>query len=1137
MKEKARKSMRSLFVLLLCLCTSIHVFAQEREISGTVTDDKGEAVPFATVKVKDMSIGTQTDFDGKYTLKVPADAKEVEISFTGYETQTLPISGSKVDATIKETSELLEEFVTIGYQQVRKADLVTSTTSIGQDQIKNIPVTSAAEAMQGKMAGVNVVTEDGSPDASIKVRVRGGSSLTQSAEPLYIVDGFPVSSISDISPSDIKSIDVLKDAASTAIYGAQGANGVVIVTTKDADDNNKKGDKGKFNFNVDYTGYMGFKKQAKKYDMLSVEEFVRLQYENAYLTKKGDISSEFSEKFDNAAYANGTFDKNLASSLPSILNYWGEQPSIDWQDETFGRTGTNMNHSLTVSAGNKIANVKLSYNRIDDKGIMHESNYIRNNVSLKANIKPIKNLSISVTGRYIDTEVLGAGTNTDKSNEGSSTQSRVRNALAYTPITFLSSQEIDEDLVQEGSMFDPITVIDDNYKLKTDNKWGINGNISYKFLKDFRIKTEWGYEAQTKNEDRFYGQTSSFTRNGIGVFGGSDGERGYPSTVITESDKSTFRNSNTLEYKKAFKGGHNLTVFVGEEMISKKNEWIKQSTIGYQEILSARETVNGKSSIPHKYRWETKFIDPDDNMLSFFGRADYNYKSRYYIAATLRADGSNRFTEDNRWGYFPSSALAWRMSDETWFKGFARKAKISDLKWRFSYGVAGNNNVDLGVLYNTIYLDHNIQDNAVIDVYTPTKSDVMANPNLKWETTTTRNLGLDYGFFGSRLNGAIDLYWNTTDDLIIRKRTGSLFRYENMGETESKGVEFSVQGVILDKRSKKLNYNLTVDANVSFNESKIISLGGVSEYQTSTGYLNGYVSSDEFFFEEGKGLGRVYGYVYDGFYTANDFDSYDAKNFQWKKDGNIVNTPMAATGVGARPGMMKLKDADGDGVADMEIIGNTMPLCSGGFTISGNVGGDNWGNVDIAAGFTYSIGNDVINLTGLDLTTIYDKTRLQNKLSTVAYGSRYSLFSEDGVYIPSYYHPAIIEDDENPVIVAGDEYMQMVEALNSANSGASIYNPAHNKNALTSDAIEDGSFLRFASLTVGYSLPDKWINKAYITKARIFFTASNLFCLTNYSGNDPEVDVAASKNPLNVGVDWSAYPKARAFNFGINLSF
>ena len=1144
--------MRVFSTFMIAILATASLWAQNKEITGVIKDGTGVAAVGVSVQVEGTTIATMTDKNGAYSISAPEDAKYLVFKYEGMDNQRVAITSDKIDFTFDDAT-MMEELVVVGYGSgVNRRDLTGPVGSVDAKKL-DVPVASAAEAITGKLAGVHVTTTEGDPDADIKVRVRGGSSLTQNAEPLYIVDGMPVSSISDIPPSDIKSIEVLKDAASTAIYGAQGANGVILVTTKDADDNNKKqGKGGKFTFNVDYMCYGGFKEQRKKYDMFSsVEEFLRMQYEFAYLFNQEE--NRFQKPF-NPNYETDK-DSKIWTALPNIIEAWNEKIRTkeefftDWQDETFGRTGSNWNHSATVSAGNKIANIKLSYSYIDDKAIMYESNYTRHNISLKANIKPIKNMTISVTGRYIDTEILGAGTSTDKLNEGSKTESRVRNAIAYTPIKF--AEEYDGEREQEGGMFDPITVINDNHKLKTDRKWGVNGYISYKFLKSLTVKSQWGYEAQTKNENRYYGPTSSMNRGkdfsfcpALTLFD-SDPQPRFPSTVIRRDDNSTFLNTNTIEYKKTFKKNHNFTALLGEETVMKTNKWEVEKSVGYG-------YVDGNSTIPEKeqidervvepmVRWTTNFIDPNDNLLSFFGRAEYNYKGRYYASATVRADASNRFAKGNQWGFFPSGAIAWRMSDETWFKEAPGADKVNELKWRFSYGKVGNNNVDLGVLYNWLYTDYafNSFDTTMYSYTRRFNEDIIPNPNLKWEETITRNFGLDYGFFRNRLSGTIDLYWNNTKDLIVRIPTGTKYRYDNVGETETKGFEFTVRGVILDNRAKSLNYSLNIDANIAFNKNKIISLGGIDALSIGSRYLSGdYKNQNEFMFMEGQALGRVYGYLYDGYYTAADFTGgYDTKNNRWlSEDGKPVasilaedvNKPFG----GARPGMMKLK-TDENGNPIMDVIGNTMPICTGGFSISGHIGSENWGNIDVAAYFTYSIGNDVINLTALDLSTVVDKTKGRNNLNTVAYGERYTLFNKDGKYLP-----ALMAADPIDGIIKGDEYARLVNELdNDINKNASIYNPVHRQLAFTDNNVEDGSFLRFSTLTVGYSLAEKWIKKAHLTKVRVFFTASNLFCWSKYSGNDPEVDVASKDNPLLVGIDWSAYPKARAFNFGINLSF
>lgn len=1119
--------------LLMLFCVGIH--AQTKTISGTVLDATGETVIAASVVVKGTTIGTVTDYDGHYTLDVPADAKTLVFSFMGMRTEEVAISGSVINVTMQEDNQLIDEVVVTGYGTTKKRDLVTSVASVSAEQLKDIPVTSAAEAIQGKMAGVQVTTTEGSPDADIKIRVRGGSSLTQSSEPLYIVDGFPVSNINDIPPSSILSIDVLKDAASTAIYGAQGANGVIIVTTKDADFLSDGGSN-KFKLNVDYTGYWGFKHMAKRYEMMDSRDFTLMQYEYAYLQDrspepglgKKSILSNFNAYFDPYYNENGQ-NKDFYLPVADVLDYAENAPYTDWQDETFGNMGMNMNHSVTVNGGNKLGNFSLSYNRIDDKGIMYESDYVRNNLSLKANIKPIKNLTVNVSGRYTNTEVLGAGANTAE-DAGSKTESRVRNAIAYTPIAlFQKDLESLEDEESYGGMYDPITTINDNYKFKTDDRWTVQGYVRYKLLKKITLKSDWGYERRNVVTDRFYGTTTYFSRAGAdNPLAG----RGYSAAMVSGAESSKFRNANTIEYKDVYKDVHNFSVLVGEETIMNDQTSFTEYSFGYDGKATGREVFADKYQ--YQQRLRSEYISPNDNMLSLFSRIDYNLFSRYYISVTMRADASTRFAKENQWGFFPASALAWRMSDEPWLREAMEAADVSDLKWRFSYGVAGNNNVDLGYLYNQ-YVEK-LKINPILGAYiglAPYDSGFEGNSTLKWETTTTRNLGLDYAFFNSRLSGCIDIYLNTTDNLIIANKLASgKSQYQNVGATENRGLEFSVKGVILDKRTGDLNFGLSADANISFNKSKVISLGDLDEYNVTTNYIGGkYLNSDaEFKLKVGEELGRVWGYVYDGWYTTDDFNSYDSSKDIWLKDGEVVSTPLEAPTTGARPGTMKLKDISGpdgipDGVLDdydKTVIGNTMPLFTGGFSINGNIGSKNWGTVDLMASFTFSYGNDVVNLTGLDLTTIVDKTKLRNNLATVAYGKRYSLFTANGDYIPA---------------TVGDNYELLASTLTASNANATIYNPYSTSNALTTQVVEDGSFLRFSALTIGYSLPDKWINKAYITKARIFFSASNLFCLTNYSGADPEVDTGSKRNPLATGVDFSAYPKTRAFNFGINLSF
>lgn len=393
-----RLSISKFRTMILSAMLFFGMAAEARVISGTVKDPTGETIISASVVVKGTTLGTVTDFDGNYTIEVPDDAKVLVFSYIGMKTQELNITGDVMNVVLSENSEVLEEVVVTGYGTTKKRDLVTAVASVSADQIKDVPVASAAEALQGKLAGVNVTTTEGSPDAEVRIRVRGGTSLTQSNDPLYIVDGMPVSSISDIAPTDIASMDVLKDAAATAIYGAQGANGVIIITTKDASADGED----KMVFHVDYTGYVGWKKLANRVQVMNNREFMLMQYENAFLNR-GDVEDKFYPYFIRD-YEKGSGD------IATLLEDANNLKNTDWLDRAFGRTGFDSNHSISLSGGNKNANFNLNYTRVDNKAIMYGSDYHRNNLSLKAKFKPIKNMTIAFNTRYSGTEVRGSGT-------------------------------------------------------------------------------------------------------------------------------------------------------------------------------------------------------------------------------------------------------------------------------------------------------------------------------------------------------------------------------------------------------------------------------------------------------------------------------------------------------------------------------------------------------------------------------------------------------------------------------------------------------------------------------------------------------------------------------------------------------
>ena len=1110
--------------MMLSALLFVGMAAEARVVSGTVKDPTGETIISASVVVKGTTIGTVTDFDGNYTIDVPDGATMLVFSYIGMKTQELNITGDVMNVVLSEDVEVLEEVVVTGYGTTKKRDLVTAVASVSADQIKDVPVANAAEALQGKLAGVSVAAADGAPDAEVKIRVRGGTSLTQSNDPLYIVDGFPVASISDIPPTDIASMDVLKDAAATAIYGAQGANGVIIITTKDA---NVSENDDKMVSHFDYSGYVGWKKITKILDVMDNRDFMLMQYENAYL-REG--SAKMDDKF--APYFIEGWKSGDSYDIKKMLAGANDLERTNWQEETFGRTGFDSNHSFSVNGGNKNANFNISYNRVDNKAIMYGSDYSRDNISLKAKFKPIKNLSIAFNTRYSETRVNGAGSNTTK-DAGSTSESRVRNSVAYTPVKLYSKDA--ESLGDEdsyGGLYDPKKTIDDNYKFKKDQKLNLNGYISYKFAKYFTLRAEIGYDYKYSSTNRFYGPTTYMARTY---------SRENSIAVQTMERDTKFRQTNTFNYSQSIKDNHNLNITVGEEILMLKGEERTMTGVGYEGKYSGKDVFNHLSNC-NSFSY-TNYIDPKDNMLSFFARADYNYKGRYYASLTFRADGSTRFSKKNQWGYFPSAAVAWNIAEESFME--RANSWLSQLKLRFSYGTAGNNNVDLGYLHSD-FLSSTAGEAAaawmsgfstMLTVGGSKK--IAANPNLKWETTITRDLGLDYGFFNQRLSGSLDFYLNSTRDLIVLYplSAGYNYQYRNIGSTQSKGIEFSITGVALDKRSGDLNYNLTISANIAANQMKITDLGGVSEMPAATSaFSTSSITYNEFYVYPGGLVGDIYGYETDGWYKAADFSgtkSGTTSRRTWTlKDyatDGVVQPHESMTN--PYPGMIKLKDQNGDGLIDEKDrvkLGNTMPVCQGGFSLNFSIGGKKWGKVDLGANFTYSIGNKVLNLNKVDFTTITNtgtKTSYRNCLTIMNYGNRYSMFDQDGTDLVVKYLGQGMTIDE------------MAQQIDADNAGAKIWSPYASAYVVTDYAVEDGSFLRLNQLTLGYSLPDVWIKKAYITKCRIYVQASNLFTVTKYSGFDPEVDVYSSKNPMLTGVDYSAYPRTRGINVGVNLSF
>ena len=1066
------KSMRYV-LLFFAAMISLSVSAQNVTVKGTVKDNTGETVIGASVVEKgNTTNGAITDLDGNFTLTVPSDATLV-FSYIGMKTQEVAVKGRTIlNITMDDDSQALEEVVVIGYGSVRRKDLTGSVATVDADVLTAVPVASATEALTGKMAGVQITITEGSPDAEMKIRVRGGGSITGDNSPLFIVDGFPVESISDIPASEIEDITVLKDASSTAIYGSRGANGVILVTTK-------SGKEGKVS--VSYNAYYSWKKIANTMDVLDPYDYAKWQYELALL--KDDLTSyeQYFGKYE---------DMDMYQNIPYN----------DWQDLTFGRTGHTFNHNLNISGGTERIRYSFSYAHMNDKAIMEGSNYKRDNFSLKLNTKPTKNTTLDFSIRYSETDIRGGGANETSSTLD--TDKRLKYSVIYTPIPLANLDEsagsADDDL---GNLYHPITAIWDNDRMKERKTLNMNGSFGWEIFKNFKVKTEFGYDDYRNNDQRFWGTTTYYIKNTPAA-----ANQGHPAIRINNLFRHRFRNTNTINYdfEKVLKNkDHSLNLLVGHEWIITKENELENEVHGFPDWISATEAwklTNIQGTTPYNIE---NTLNPDDKLFSFFGRVNYNYKSKYLLTATFRADASSKFSEDNRWGFFPSAAVAWRISSESFMEG--AKNWLDDLKLRFSYGTAGNNNIPSGQLVQVYNSNTTSWINGFNNYWAPSKT--MANPDLKWETTITRNLGLDFTLFGGKLNGTIEAYLNTTKDLLINfpvSGTGYDTQYRNMGETQNKGIEATINWTIVNKK----NWGISLNANIGFNKNEIKDLGIMQDFGQDTSWASSEIGQD-FWIAKGGSVGEMLGYRSAGRYEVSDFVGYDAASETWiLKEGVDDCTAVVGT---LRPGMMKLKDLSGDGVVtggyeDREIIGDANPVATGGFGINARAYG-----FDLSANFNFSIGNDVYNANKIEYT-MTGKYQYRNMTMEMADGNRWTNLNPDGT---------ICNDPEQ---------------LAAMNANTTMWSPMTQRMVFSDWAVEDGSFLRLNTLTLGYTLPESLMNKVHIKNLRFYVTAYNVFCLTGYSGFDPEVSTALQTN-LTPGVDYSAYPKSRQFVIGVNLNF
>lgn len=1036
-------------------------------ISGTVVDETGEPLPGVNIVIKGTTSGSVTDIDGKFSLQVPdASTAVLTLRFIGFEEQEIAVQGRREITAIMVSSSIgLDEVVAIGYGTVQRRDITGSVASVSGTALQAIPVSNVTEAITGKLAGVQISATEGSPDAEIVIRVRGGGSITGSNTPLYIVDGFPVESISDIAAADVESMDVLKDASSTAIYGSRGANGVIIVTTK-------RGVPGKVT--VNYNAYTSWKQLANKLDVISPYDFAKFQYERALI--ENNSVSPYTKVY-------GNFQD---------MDLYKEVTPNDYQDLIFGRTGFTFNHNLSITGGSDKSNYSISYNHIDEESIMQKSGFKRNNLSLSLQHKANDRVTIDVTMRYADTEIEGGGAN--EQNEISSADSRLKYSLLYPPFPVANLTDAGET-DQAVILNHPMDALVDNDRLQKRITYNMSGSVTWEIIDNLKFKTEVGLDDYRYSSDRFYGPTTYYVKN---VPLGDNQNK--PAIVFDKDSRETIRNTNTLNYdfKNFIGSNHKLSALLGHEYVFRELESHTTTVHGFPSTFSFYDArrLSGQGDANSI----ANYLSPDDVLLSYFGRVNYDFKGKYLLSATFRADGSSKFSDKNKWGYFPSAALAWRISDES-FMGFTR-GWLDDMKLRFSYGTAGNNNIPSGQLTQLLEVRNTTWVNNFGSYWASTST--MANPDLKWETTITRNLGLDFTVLGGRLNGSVEVYQNSTKDLLIRfptPGTGYIDQYRNMGENENKGIEGSLNWIVLDHR----NYGLSLSGNIGFNKNEIISLGVMEDFDAATGWASTEIAGD-FVVKKGGSVGQMYGYISDGRYEVSDFEGYI--DGAWVLKDGVPTVP----GVGnIRPGSMKLRNLnpEEDDVVDLNdraIIGDANPIHTGGVTVNARAYG-----FDFSAAFNWSYGNDVYNANKIEYTTTSANAN-RNLIDIMADGKRWTNLRDDGT----------ISND--------------AAELEAMNATTTMWSPMMNNYIFSDWAVEDGSFLRLNTLTLGYTIPKNIVGRIKLDNLRLYASAYNVFTWTNYSGFDPEVSTRR-KTALTPGVDYSAYPKSRSIVFGLNLTF
>lgn len=1048
--------MKSKLLYVLCLLCCIlymqYTSAQSTTtITGTVisSDDKS-GLPGVSVKLKGTAISTQTDAKGNYSINVPATNSVLVFSYISFITQEKQVSGARViNVTLETESTSLNEVVVIGYGELRRDDLTGAVSSVKMPDIQKAPVRSFEEALAGRVAGVTASADDGQPGSNINIVIRGNNSITQDNSPLYVIDGFPVENPDNnaLNPQEIESIDVLKDASSTAIYGARGANGVIVITTK-------KGKEGKPVIN--YNGFYGFMQNTNAMDLMGSYDYVK------YLSER-----------DPARAAQLYLD-----SIGRTLEDYRNVKAISLQDSLFGNVPFT-NHSLSLSGGAKGTRYLISGSILDQDGIIINSGY--NRYQGRVNIDQTVNERFKVGLNTTYSNMKQFGTSPSTGGNGFYHGNLLYSVWAFRPVS-ASIFEVDQDLEDQEdeflvlSGFNPIKTAQNEVRESYSNVFTANVSGDYTFAKYFTLRVTGGI-------------TSTRRRNV--TFNGSMTPRGSPTTKAGQDngingeilffESTTWLNENTLTFNRKFNRKHQLNVLVGATA-----QGLKRKTSG-----------TAANHLPNEYLLESGFDEGTPirinstsglyTLASFLGRVNYTFNEKYLFTASMRSDGSSKFSKANRWGYFPSAAFAWRLSDEKFMKPLTF---LSNAKLRASYGATGNNRVDdfayLSRLALPASLGYSFTEGGI-----PSKAaelTELGNLNLKWETTVQSNIGLDLGFIDQRISLEADVYRKVTSDLLLDAAVPGSIGFntaiKNIGKVQNEGIELNLNTI----NFKGKNFGWSSNFNISFNRNKVLALSDGETVKLNNAAWNTLTTNVPLYIAEiGQPIARFYGYDWIGNYQLADFDENTPGVYTLKAD-----VPRYSQTAAIQPGDIKFRDVNEDGKIDANdatIIGDPNPDYTGGF--SNNL---NYKNFDLNVFFQFSVGGDLMNANRI----IFEGGGQTNQNMFATYNNRWTF-----------------ENQNN-------------EHYRTGGGGPATY-------SYSSRVVEDGSYLKLKTVALGYTLPKQLLNRAKISNARIYISAQNLHTWTKYQGFDPEVSKFGG-SALRPGFDYSVYPHARTVTFGLNVS-